>query len=229
MYSGYDKIKLYLVKDVHEIHPQYNPLEVINKQIEKGYKYVGFGVHSFNNKYITLDKSWANCFYLQYNLDYTLRWTKFKFPKDSQLSLKTATSIIDKIGPKYVVLHDDPSRNFTLDYEKVKYLLEKDDMLNYPIVYLGKDRYKHPLIQGLNNPEIIELSQTETLYDYCHLIANASACHMMDSSIALLLDYIDTRDTQKKYMHEYAKVGEILSTEGLFQKPWEILKVYKIE
>ena len=225
MYDGYNQVKLYTVKDMNEIHPNDNPLKIIQEHVQNGYKYIGFGVHSFNNKYLELDKSWANCFYLQYNLDPKMRWNKFKFPKDTSLSLQIAQELVSKIGSKYIVLHDDPSRGFILNYNKVKELLEKDGMLDYPIVYLGKDRYKYPLIPGANNPDILNiLEKTETLYDYCYILGNASSCHMMDSSIALLLDFIGSHEHQKKYMHEYAKVGEILSTDGLFQQKWELLK-----
>jgi hypothetical protein len=109
----------------------------------------------------------------------------------------------------------------------VKNYIKEDGHENLPIIYLGKDRYKSPIFDGLNNPYLEDLLETETLYDYCDLLKNATACHMLDSSIALLLDYTSSKEGQKRYMHEYAKVGEILSTDGLFQKEW--IKIKNVE
>ncbi len=220
MYQGFDIIKFFPIKTLEDLLPVDDGARVIGKYLDNGYLYLGFGVHGTNRQYLELDKSWANCFYKQHGVDPTFRWKLFKFPSNLDNSIALTTKVIEKIGTNYIVLHDDPSRGFKLKYEAVKRFLKEDGHDNLPIVYLGKDRYNHPLIEGCNNPILQEELQTETLYDYSHLLANASACHMMDSSVALLLDYLPVRNNQKRYMLEYAKAGEILSTEGLFQKEW---------
>jgi len=219
MYQGYP-VNLYLVDDWTDMHPKGDPLYIINEFINEGYKYIGFGVHGPNKDYLSLDVSWANCFYKQYGIDHTLRWKNFKFPSDLSRSERIAKSIYDVVGSRYIVIHDDPSRGFSLVHDKVRESLKKDGLDSVPVIYFGKSRYEKPLIDGCNNPDVSKILETETLYDYCHLLANAEVCHMMDSSVALLLDLLPVRKEQKRYMHEYAKAGEILSTEGLFQKEW---------
>lgn len=199
-------------------------ITTIKDTLAKGYVYLGFGVHGNNQNYLSLDPCWANCFYMQHGIPKQVRWTDFKFPADVSKGKDLAEAVMSRIGSRYIVLHDDPSRNFKIDYSVVNQILHNDEMESLPIVYIGKHRYKYPLVEGANNPEIPELTTTETLYDYCHLLANAQACHMMDSSCALLLDYMQTRPEQKKYMHEYAKAQEVLSTDGLFQQNWIILR-----
>jgi hypothetical protein len=223
MYNGYPTVKLYSIKDLADLYPTENPLQKITDILAKGYEYIGFGVHGNNRNYLELDKSWANCFYKQYGLDPTMRWKLFKFPVNMDRSVELASSIIHKIGANYIVVHDDPSRGFVLDYSKIKKYLVDNGSDKMPVVYLGKDRYKSPLIEGCDNPNVQDEIQTETLYDYSHLLVNAKECHMMDSSIALLTDLLPLRKDQKRYMHEYAKVGEILTTEGLFQNEWNII------
>jgi hypothetical protein len=224
MYEGYPKITLepfpckFGTLDVDAL------ISTIKTNLAKGYSYLGFGVHGNNQNYISLDKCWANCFYMQYGLPKEIRWTHFKFPQSLEKGKELAEAVMRRIGSQYIVLHDDPSRGFKLDHSVVMQTLQKDGLESLPIVYIGKNRYSYPLVEGANNPEIPELSTTETLYDYCYLLANAQSCHMMDSSCALLLDYMQTRPEQKKYMHEYAKAQEILSTEGLFQQTWHTLR-----
>ena len=216
MYNGYP-VKFCAIKGLDEL------FEKITNFLKDGYLYLGFGVHGSNPKYLELDISWAACFYKQYGVNPSLRWSKFKYPKNMDGSFELANKIIKEVGPDYVIVHDDPSRGFNLNGKSVLEKMIQDMHDKMPIVYLGKNRYEYSLIDGTVSPVLS--FQTETLYDYCHLLANARACHMLDSSVALLLDFLpDTRDGQKRYMHEYAKVGEILSTEGLFQKEWVCLK-----
>jgi hypothetical protein len=216
MYNGYP-VKFCTIKGLDEL------FEKVTTLLKDGYLYLGFGVHGRNPKYLDLDVSWASCFYKQYGVDPSLRWTKFKYPKNMNGSFELANKIIKEVGPDYIIVHDDPSRGFNLNGKRVLEQMIQDRHDKMPIVYLGKNRYLYPLIEHTLSPVLT--FETETLYDYCHLLANARACHMLDSSIALLLDFLpDTRDGQKRYMHEYAKVGEILSTEGLFQKEWVCLK-----
>ena len=216
MYNGYP-VKFCTIKGLDEL------FEKITNLLKDGYLYLGFGVHGSNPKYLELDVSWAACFYKQYSVDPSLRWKMFRYPKNMDGSFELANKIIKEVGPDYVIVHDDPSRGFNLNGKSVLEKMIQDRHDKMPIVYLGKNRYAYPLIDDTVSPVLS--FQTETLYDYCHLLANARACHMLDSSVALLLDFLpDTRDGQKRYMHEYAKVGEILSTEGLFQKEWMCLK-----
>jgi hypothetical protein len=219
MYQGYP-VELYLVDKAEDMHPENDPLRIIKDFINKGYKYIGFGQHGLNQNYLSLDISWANCFYMQYNINPIVRWNNFKFPSDLNKSKSLANSVYNVVGNRYIIVHDDPSRGFSLVHDKVRKSLKEDGFENVPVIYFGKSRYERPLIDGCNNPDLSKVLETETLYDYCHLLANAEACHMMDSSVALLLDLLTVREDQKRYMHEYAKAGEILSTEGLFQKVW---------
>jgi hypothetical protein len=219
MYDGFSEIKFYVIKDLDELFPRENPTKILEDMVKDGYLYVGFGVHGPNNKYLELDVSWAACFYKQYGVDPSLRWSKFKYPKNMNGSLELANKVIKEVGPDYIIVHDDPSRGFNLNGKRILDQMIQDGHDKMPIIYLGKNRYNYPLIDGTLSPSL-DLT-TETLYDYCHLLANARACHMLDSSVALLLDFLpESRSGQKRYMHEYAKVGEILSTEGLFQKEW---------
>jgi hypothetical protein len=227
LYESTPQVTFHFVNDAIDMHPKDDPLRILNMYIGQGYQYIGFGVHSLNERgkdYLTLDKSWANCFYLQYGLDPKFRWSLFKLPSELENSINLAKNVIEKVGQRYCILHDDPSRDFKLEYTKVKALLKEDGLGDLPIIYVGKDRYNYGLIENANNPDVKDILVPQTMFDYCHLLAFAEVCHMMDSSVALLLDNLQVRPDQKRYMHEYAKAGEILSTDGLFQKEWKIIK-----
>ena len=223
MYDGYPVVKFYEIKDLDDLYPKDDPMKKIGDLIKDGYGYLGFGSHGSDKNYLDLDVSWAACFYKQYGINPSLRWHMFKYPKNMDGSFQLVEKIIKEVGSNYIIIHDDPSRGFGLNTKHILKQLKQDGHDKIPIVYLGKNRYIYPLIDNTVSPVLN--FETETLYDYCHLLANATACHMMDSSVALLLDFLpDTKEGQKRYMHEYAKVGEILSTEGLFQKEWVRLK-----
>ncbi len=227
MFQDISAVKLHPIQESFELVPGEHPGLTVQKMIQEGVLYVGCGVHGFNARtYLSLDPCWANCFYKEAGLEPEIRWKNFQFPNESRLrrSKELCELVLKRVGYPYILIHDDPSRNFKLDADVLKQLVEKDDGSQIPVLYLGKKRYEYPLVDGLKNIDFPELSDTETLFDYCHILANAAICHMMDSSAAILLDYVDCRPEQKRYMHEYAKVGEILSTEGLFQKKWVILK-----
>ena len=74
-------------------------------------------------------------------------------------------------------------------------------MLDYPVVYLGKDRYKWPLIEGLTSANVGYMLLSDSILDLLFLLLNASACHFMDSSISCFTDLL--LSTNKLYMHTY--------------------------
>lgn len=107
-------------------------------------------------------------FYLQNNIPFEYRWTKFKCNRD----LNKEKALLHKFGVKeneYVFVHDDISRNYEID---TSYIINK----NLPII---------KPIKGY----------TENSFDYCYLMQNSIESHFIDSSFRLIFDSLQLRDS----------------------------------
>jgi hypothetical protein len=184
----------------------------------KAYITITFGLHS-QRRFYWLDsgKSWIDCLYkFPLNYDCENRYKEFHLPSN----LSRAQSIYDSVckelnGSDYILIHDDPTRERNADAHTVKELLKKDNMLDIPVLYLGFRRYQYPLLGGLNNKDMGSLFECESLFDLYYLLQNAKACHLMDSSIACLVDISNIQG--KLYMHNYINPASGL---GFTREPW---------
>ena len=228
MYSDFPMISLYKVSD-EENDPIYTQLNRAQQGVQitlndKQYMGFNFGLHSvlylvcYN---LTSEMNWIDFLYeYPFRLHSHIRFTEFCCPKDMTRAAQKYFQLQEKIGNKpYVIVHDDPPREKKIDSDVIKLILKNDGMIEYPIVYLGLDRYKLPLFDGLNNPNLNDVMSCESLFDLLLVLQNAAACHLVDSSIACLVDVANIQT--KLYCHCYAP-----HTGGGFTRhPW--VKVIK--
>ena len=164
-----------------------------------------FGVHSNLTNFIVSGRNWADSFYLNANLDSSLRHTMFKLPTDMKVSYDLYNLLKEYIqGEQYILIHDDPSRDRYMNGSLVKSTLEQNNHICLPVIYLGKNRNQYPFIQGLNNKGLPDSFHTPSLLNLYHIIYNATECHFMDSSVACLTDTMKDSNS-KLYLHYYMR------------------------
>jgi len=223
LYSEYTNISFVTIKgdeDIWGVDPE--PFRNMLKKITNdGYKSIPFGIFSGSNDYLTLDPCWANCFYVQHKIPISVRFNYFRMPKDLSKSEELYKKFIQRFGKKYIIIHDVPSRNLTIDYAKLTIWLNDNSLNDYPCIYLGQDRYKFPLCPFLTNPNCKDFFRVDSVIDYVSILQNAKALIMIDSSLAILADmtYDQTKNpTQKRlsYIRHSA-----FPTKGLYKNEWE--------
>jgi hypothetical protein len=185
-----------------------------------GNDYIGiaFGLHSLRKNYwIDKGTNWIDCLYkYPFQLDSNKRFSEFHMPSNLSGATRKYEQLIEILGTThYVVVHDDPARNRNVQRETLCSLLYQDGMNEYPIVYLGYNRNHYPFVEGLHNKDVGDLLNCDSLFDLVFILANASACHLMDSCIACLVDVSSMGG--KLYMHNY--INE--ASGGAFTRhPW---------
>lgn len=194
---------------------QIGPLkENLNKMKDVTVTY--FGQES-DNLHFLHTYFWADSFYIQGDIDPEIRFTHFSFPSNLDTSLKNYEILKKNIGDKkYIIVHDDPSRNFKLNPLK----LENRD--KFVTVYLGIDREKYEFLD--NSIENVVLSnkdyKLDSLLNLYHIIQNAEEAHLMDSSIAIMADYIPNK-VGRFYSHVYIRG---VNTQNLYKGEWIFIK-----
>lgn len=219
LYEDWPSIQTLAVQDDKDISPVFGAnTDVLQQYKDDGFQILFLGVHSGTNVYKSLHPScWAHGFYMQYGIPYWIRYSEFQLPQQNSASQALYQSITQQIGPNYILIHDDPARDLILPYEEIRQTIQQKNYQELPILYLGKDRYNQPLLPHANNPNIPLLTHVETVLEYCTLLYNATACFMMDSSLAILLDLL--RPPTNQYRKSYSRYKEF-PTQGLYQSVW---------
>jgi hypothetical protein len=187
----------------------------------KEYMGINFGFHSvyyfLNVRKMPEHLSWVDYLYdYPFRLSSILRFTEFHLPSNLSVAQQKYEDFLKVVGPNgYVIVHDEPNRNRTIDRNVITPLLIQDNMLDLPVIYLGLNRYSQPLIEGLNNKDLSKVLENESLLDLYYILKNASACHLMCSSVACLVDCVDIQC--KLYMHSYLFEGGGTS---FVRSPW---------
>ena len=89
------------------------------------------------------------------------------------------------------------------------------------VLYLGKDRYKHPLAISLNNPlHVAPLLETDSALAFTVLMRHARALYMMDSSMAILHD-LESPCCPEQVRVSYMEYDILPTSTGLYQGNWE--------
>lgn len=173
--------------------------DMTNTLKKEDYQYFPVGFYSNNFK---IDKCWADDFYLNVGMHPLTRFVKFKLDRDLERENQLYQQVVEKLGSdKYIILHDDPERNFNIDTRILKSELPK--------FYLG-----------YNNPNNTTGIQSSNIFDYCTLLEKAEEIHCIDSCFAILTNYLQTQQIPK-YLHHYVRNADI---EGLYSQQW-----FKIE
>jgi hypothetical protein len=132
-------------------------------------------IGSFNNacdwENYRKDKfSFAHSFYTYNNLDASFRIDKFNIYNDTEAEINVYNTFIKKYGKKYILIHEDDTRNLKINRTKI-------NNKTLPIINLNKI--------------------SDTFVDYTKIIKNASEIHLIDSSWSVfiyLLSYKDIKD-----------------------------------
>jgi len=179
-----------------------------------------FGYESNNYTFIN-NYFWADSFYLQAGVDPSIRFNNFKFPTNLNISKQNYIKLLEIINNKeYILLHDDPSRNYNINHDIIVNILTQNNTLQLPIIYIGLDRHLYPFINNtinitLNN-NIFNIDSILNLY---HIIQNCKEGHFMDSSIAILADYIPNKKGTM-YSHIYVRNK---CTRKLYSNKWKFI------
>lgn len=226
LYAGYPSVSFLTVKGDEEIWgPNSESFrQALKKVTESGYQTIPFGVFSGNNEYLKLDPCWANCFYVQHKIPPQVRWDFFRLPSDMSKSEACYKKLTQRIGKDYIVIHDDPSRKLTIDGDKFKDWLKSRNLLEYPCVYLGENRYKEPVFSFSLNPNVKDILQVDSIISYVDILKNARAAHMIDSSLAILLDLVmDVKKNPKQERVSYLRYSAF-PTKGLYKNTWDYIE-----
>ncbi len=133
-------------------------------------------------------------YYKNGGVDFIKKWDSFYVKRD----FSREQALFDKIAPRenYAFLHDDSSRNFTIDRKRIDQ--------KYTVIFP-------------------ERNLTDNVFDYCTLIEKAKEIHVIDSSFMFLIDCLPYHNpSQKLFVHRYARVGPIW-TLPVLKKNWQIL------
>ena len=124
-------------------------------------------------------------FYKLANLDFSVRFDEFHFERDMEKEQKVVDAL-NPTGEKYVFVHDDSSRGYSIDLDKVS--------KEYKIIMNDKDF---------------------NVFDYLTLIENAEEVHFMQSSFKeLICSY--KLDKPTLYQHNYVRqYEECMNSTGL--------------
>jgi hypothetical protein len=142
---------------------------------------IGFGDLSNYMPEIAFDKA----FYMIAELDFSVRFDEFYFERD----LKKEKKVLDTLNPtgeKYIFVHDDADRGFSIDMNKIK-----------------------------TEHKIIVNDKTFNVFDYISLIENAEEVHFMQSSFKELICSYDL-EKPTLYQHNYVRqYDESMNSSGL--------------
>lgn len=214
LYEGNNKIKFLLcnsdydIKDI--IYKKFNSVIEYNN---KKYNLHNFGFLSEHRRDYKLPMyNWADSFYMREYIDPEIRYTYFKLPKNMDQSKIIYNNVINKINTnKYILIHDDPSRDRYLNYKCINDNIIQNGNTDIAIIYLGLNRYKYKLMDNKNNIDVSELLTTDSIFNYYDLIMNARECYFMDSSFACFTDVIIPK-TKLLYLCSYNNDNNSITT-----------------
>ena len=213
LYSDLPKIKFYWLNTWGEHWVEQDPLTksinglpfnsiIVNEHDKKTHYLHNFGMHTQNGTKLP-NNSWADSFYLNINLPASIRFSHFQLPSKLDASRALYDRLKERLGQStYILIHDDPTRGRNVHDVFVKDITKNNGTRYVPVLYLGKDRYKSPLLSEMNNVDVSDIFTAESIFDYYHILVNAKECHFMDSSFACLTDQIK-EGTTSLYMHSY--------------------------
>lgn len=131
----------------------------------------------------TEDVFWKS-FYVSHGLDPGIMRSWFKVIRNPLRENAFYERFVSHVGSdKYIVVHEDPSRQFLIDRTKVR------NDHGYPCINIH--RAACPV-------------QSDNLFDYCKVIERAVAFHGFDSSFAWLVELCGI-PVPAKYLHVYIK------------------------
>ena len=183
-----DTIKFYLIKEDKDISPNYgyNKDELLKILRSFNFDYHFHYTHSLEEINI-IDRTFlcfSELFYKQFNLDLNLRF-KFELNRNLKKEIELYNKLTNILGNEYIIVHDDQSRNFTLN---------KDYIGNYPTFFIS--------LGTKNNNECDSIKSTN-VFDYITILEKAKEIHVFDSFLAILVDQLQIKGNI--YFHAYLR------------------------
>lgn len=120
--------------------------------------------------------TWDRNFYHQVSLNFDIRWENFFAPRN----IEKENELFNLLGCEnsdYAFVHDDPSRNFNIDYSFINPMLK---------------------IIKPNN-----MLKKFSIFDYRKILENASEIHCIESSFSALIESINLK--APLYAHRYSR------------------------
>lgn len=193
LFADLPNVDLLVVKDDPDISPAFGADGMVLALYEaEGYTILRLGLHSENRHSWDNRKAiFSHQFYLDVQLPPSLSHTMFSFPRNVQAEEALYKRVVRAHGTKYVVLHEDVSRNLVVD----RALLPSNIS-----VYNVHDR------------DI----RSDNLLDYALVLQNAHALHFIDSCFGLLADRLPTL-AGPMICHAYAR--DVGTQPGLYARP----------
>lgn len=141
-----------------------------------------------------IKNSFDKHFYDCVGLDPALRFANFEVCR----SYGKEEGLFDKFNVKlfeYQVLVEDPKRGFVIDRNKIN--------SNLPIISIDK-------------------WYSSNILDYCYLLNHAKELHLIESSFAFLVDYVNEFCGERAVLHRYCRKLDWFNTPE-YQMDWEII------
>jgi len=164
----------YMYRDLDNLilKPMSSDGEIMNFIITTGIPVIRIGFERMSQFYHnnTFDKA----FYDIAGLDFNIRYDKFYLKRDSN----TEDLVYNELNPnneKYIFVHDDPSRGFSINSEK-----HRSDL------------------------KIIKNDKRFNIFEMIKIYENAEEIHFMESSISALLNSYVLKDS-KLFLHRYVR------------------------
>jgi hypothetical protein len=170
MFADQSRIRIYPVPNLYWQN-YFHHLEAVFKENYTIVKLGSFGDNFMENLSLRLDAS----FYQQANIDLENRWKRFYFPREIEKE-QTLLAKLTTPGTPYIFLHEDTSRDFTIDRNLI--------LRDLPIVTPDSE-------------------SSFLLTNYAAVIENASEVHCIESSFSALVESLNPQG--RKFAHRYAR------------------------
>jgi hypothetical protein len=192
MYRDEPKIELISVKDDFDV----------SSKAKRNVKILKVGFENLNFQNENFDKT----FYDQLGYDFSLRWKNFFIERDTGLEKEFYHKLNPHNSP-YIFIHDDPSRGFLIDLNKIN--IEK-----------GVKIIKSHDIYSSGN--IREEYHKFNLFHWILTLENSKETHCMDSSFKCLIESLPNLKNTKLFFHRYVRGSDHRSVSSM-KKNWMVI------
>lgn len=154
------------------------------------------GLGSYGDDFFPQGIRFDNNFYNQAGIEFSHRWESFYSPRNYERELELFRTLDCQSG-NYIFMHEDVSRNFTINQKL--------------------------LPEGLRVITPLDTSSGFYLVDYRQVIENACQIHVIESSFAAFVESIPVKGTL--FAHRYARHHALndFRHEFSYRKPWTII------
>ena len=159
-------VEIVFVEDDVDVSPAFGSDGRMWQALEgEGFSVVPLGVHTASNAWRNHDKNWAKSYYKQIGVDPCAMYGLFgEMARDEAANEAMYDRVVEKHGERYVVVHDDASRNMGLDPSWIP---------------------EGVAVVHVDDPDI----RSNRISDYLLTIENAQEFVGIDSSFALMVDF----------------------------------------